>query len=225
MNTLTSPPLAQILTELFEGSEATKEVLIDRMGSLDQEARAALMNNTDPLELYSAAKDIHLAVSRETAHLLYILAKGISARSIIEFGASFGVSTLHLAAALRDNGGGELISSEFEPSKVAKARDYISQSGLSDLVELREGDARDTLGTDLPPSVDLLFLDGAKPHYRSVLALIEPFLRDGALVVADNAEGAPEYLQHVRHSGEYISTNLNDLELSIRQIHYPKQTA
>ena len=54
---------------------------------------------------------------------------------------SFGISTLHLAAALRDNGGGRLITSEFEPSKVARARDNLTAAGLIDLLEIREGDA------------------------------------------------------------------------------------
>jgi len=55
--------------------------------------------------------------------LLYMLARGCGARNIIGFGTSFGISTLHLAAALRDNGGGRLVTSEFEASKVARARE------------------------------------------------------------------------------------------------------
>ena len=216
MSTLTSPPLAPLLAQLFEESEVTKKVLIDRMGKLSKGDRGALMSSTDPFELYSAAKDIHLAISQATGNLLYILATGIRARYIIEFGTSFGVSTLHMAAALRDNGGGQLISTEFEPSKIIRARDCIARAGLLDLVELREGDALHTLGSDLPAAVDLLFLDGAKQHYRPILGMIEPFLRNGALVIADNADGAPEYLQHVRHSCGYISTAFNDLELSVR---------
>ncbi|MFX9969622.1 hypothetical protein ABTP69_19380, partial [Acinetobacter baumannii] len=71
---------------------------------------------------YTQMKDAPLAVSRETATLLYMLARSTNARSIVEFGTSFGLSTIHLAAALRDNGGGKLIGSEFEPGKVEKAR-------------------------------------------------------------------------------------------------------
>jgi predicted O-methyltransferase YrrM len=67
------------------------------------------------------------------------------ARNIVEFGTSCGISTLHLAAALRDNGGGRLIRSEFERSKVARARKNLAAGGLSDLVEVREGDALETL--------------------------------------------------------------------------------
>jgi predicted O-methyltransferase YrrM len=54
--------------------------------------------------LYERLKDFPLAVSRETGALLYMLARSCNARTIVEFGTSFGISTLHLAAALRDNG-------------------------------------------------------------------------------------------------------------------------
>ena len=105
-----------------------------------------------------------LAVSRETGTLLYMLARSCGARTIVEFGTSFGISTLHLAAALRDNGGGRLITSEFEPSKVARARDNLTAGGLIDLVEIREGDALQTLSVDLPETIDLLLLDARDPR-------------------------------------------------------------
>jgi predicted O-methyltransferase YrrM len=94
-----------------------------------------------------------------------MLARSCGARTIVEFGTSFGISTLHLAAALRDNGRGDPITSEFEPSKVARARDNLTAGGLIDLVEIREGDALQTLARDLPERIDLLLLDGAKALY------------------------------------------------------------
>ncbi len=118
--------------------------------------------------------------------------------NIVEFGTSFGISTLHLAAALRDNGGGQLITSEFEPSKVARARDNLVAGGLDDLVEIREGDALTTLRTDLPDTIDLVLLDGAKALYPDILDLVESRLKPGAFVVADNADYSPDYLARVR---------------------------
>ena len=88
--------------------------------------RMMMASKDDYVAFYSRAKDAHLAVSRETGTLLYMLARAINARTIIEFGTSFGVSTLHLAAALRDNGGGKLITSEFEPTKRSHGRARIS---------------------------------------------------------------------------------------------------
>src|SRR5205085_1749915 len=98
-------------------------------------------------------KDFPLPVSRETGLLLYMLARSCRARTVVEFGTSFGISTLYLAAALRDNGGGHLITSEFEPSKVARARHNLAVGGLIDLVEIREGDALQTLSIDLPDTI------------------------------------------------------------------------
>lgn len=123
-----------------------------------------------------------------------------------------------MAAALRDNGGGRLITSEFEPSKVARARNHLAAGGLSDLVEIREGDALQTLSVDLPETIDLLLLDGAKGLYPEVLSQVESHLRPGAFIVADNANHSPDYLARVRSPGEgYLSTPLDDdVELSIR---------
>jgi predicted O-methyltransferase YrrM len=163
-------------------------------------------------------KDFHLAVSRETASMLYVLARAIRARSIVEYGTSFGISTLHLAAALRDNGGGRLIGTEFEPSKVKRARENLTAAGLSDLVEIREGDAIQTLAHDLPDRIDFLLLDGAKTLYLKVLALLEPCLREGALIVADNANWCAEYLTRVRTpAAGYLSVPVaGDVELSMK---------
>jgi predicted O-methyltransferase YrrM len=140
------------------------------------------------------------------------------AHSIVEFGTSFGISAIHLAAALKDNGGGRLIGTEFEPSKVAHARKNLAAAGLSDLVEIREGDALQTLARDLPDTVDFVLLDGAKPLYGKVLSLLEPRLREGALIVADNANWCPDYVARVRTPAEgYLSVPFaGDVELSMK---------
>src|ERR1700749_3182445 len=102
-----------------------------------------------------------------------MLARAAKARTIVEFGTSFGISTLHLAAALTDKGGGRPIRTGVEPSKVARARENLAAAGLSDLVEIREGDALETLARDLPEAIDLVLLDGAKPLYSPILSLLE----------------------------------------------------
>lgn len=189
------------------------------LAKLSREELTRLMRSkTDYLDFYGQMKDQPLAVSRETGALLYMLARSTRATSIVEFGTSFGISTLHLAAALRDNGGGKLVTCEFEPSKVARARENLAAGGVLDLVELREGDALKTLGQDLPEHIDLLLLDGAKSLYRDVLALVESRLRPGAFIVADNADYCPEYLDHVRSAGAgYMSVPFaEDVELSMR---------
>jgi len=154
MTTLTTAPLAPLLDRLFlQAAAATSPAL----ASISPEERQRLMHSkTEYLDFYSRIKELWLPVSRETGVLLYQLVRSTTARSIVEFGTSFGLSTLYMAAALRDNGGGRLISSEFEPSKVAKAREHLAEGGVIDLVEVREGDALKTLASDLPASIDLL---------------------------------------------------------------------
>ncbi|MER8407053.1 O-methyltransferase [Mesorhizobium sp. M1307] len=216
MTTLTTKPLAPLLDRLFEEAAAATSPAVAELSA--EERMRLVRSKTEYLDFYGRLKDLWLPVSRETGTLLYMLARGSGARTIVEFGTSFGISTLHLAAALRDNGGGRLITSEFEPSKVARARSNLTAGGLIDMVEIREGDALQTLSVDLPESVDLLLLDGAKALYPEILSLVESRLRPGAFVVADNADLCPEYLERVRSTGNgYMSTPFGeDVELSMR---------
>ena len=219
MTTLTTTPLAPLLKRLFEEADASQAELETAAADLSDEERTRLMRSrTEYRDLYARLKNMPLAVSRETGALLYMLARSSSARTIVEFGTSFGISTLHLAAALRDNGGGHLITSEFEPSKAARARHNLTAGGLIDLVEIREGDALQTLSIDLPETIDLLLLDGAKSLYPEILNLVESRLRPGAIIVADNADHSLDYLAHVRSPANgYVSTPFaEDVELSMR---------
>ncbi|WDH50459.1 class I SAM-dependent methyltransferase [Pseudomonas chlororaphis] len=215
-STLTTSPLAPLLDRLFEQADtATSPAVAD----ISREERERLMHSkTEYLDFYGRLKDLWLPVSRETGELLYMLARSTRARHIVEFGTSFGISTLHLAAAIRDNGGGRLIGSEFEASKVERARQHLLEGGLADLVEIREGDAMKTLAVDLPESIDLLLLDGAKALYADILALVESRLRPGALIVADNTDYCPDYLARVRSPASgYLSVPFGgDVELSMR---------
>jgi predicted O-methyltransferase YrrM len=219
MTTLSTPPCAAVVARLFAEADASDARLWDRTRTLPEKERARLTaSNPDYQSLYASLKDFYLSVSAETARLLYLLARSCRAASIVEFGTSFGVSALHLAAALRDNGGGRLVGTEFEPAKVAQARANIAAAGLEDLVEIRAGDALETLARDLPETIDLVLFDGAKALYPRVLGLLESRLRPGALLVADNADQCAEYLARVRDpAGGYISVPFaNDVELSMR---------
>jgi predicted O-methyltransferase YrrM len=217
--TLNTAPVAPLLERLFDEAAAASPAASAALAAMSAPERARLMHSkTEYLDFYARLKDVPLPVSRETGTLLYMLARSSGAKSIVEFGTSFGISTLYLAAALRDNGAGRVVTTEFEPSKVARARAHLKAGGLDDLVEIREGDALKTLAADLPAAIDLLLLDGAKALYPEILALVESRLRPGALVVADNADHSPEYLARVRapQSG-YLSTPFGeDVELSMR---------
>jgi predicted O-methyltransferase YrrM len=219
MNTLTRSPVAPLLDRLFAEADAARESLGNALADVPATEQARLMRSKiDYLDLYMRLKDFPLPVSRSTGALLYMLARSGGARNVVEFGTSFGLSTIHLAAALRDNGGGRVITTEFEPGKLARARGHLEAAGLADLVEVRAGDALRTLAVDLPETVDLLLLDGAKALYPEVLALVEDRLRPGAFVVADNACLCPEYLERVRSpvSGWLSCALADDVELSLR---------
>ena len=219
MTTLTTTPLAPLLDRLFDEADAAAAETEAAVADLSDDVRARLMRSkTDYRDLYGRLKNAPLAISRETGTLLYMLARSAHAQTIVEFGTSFGISTLHLAAALKDNGGGRLITSEFEPSKVARARANLKAGGLIELVEIREGDALQTLNAGLPDTIDLLLLDGAKALYPEILSLVESRLRPGAFIVADNADDSPDYLTLMRAPASgYISVPFGeDVELSMR---------
>ncbi|HET7268492.1 MAG TPA: class I SAM-dependent methyltransferase [Oleiagrimonas sp.] len=216
MTTLNTPPLAPLLDDLFtKAAAATTPAL----ATMDADERTRLLHSkTEYSDFYSRLKDLWLPVSRGTGTLLYMLTSSTHARSVVEFGTSFGLSTLHMAAALKDNGGGKLITTEFEPSKVARSREHFEAAGLGGLIEIREGDALQTLAVNLPSAIDLLLLDGAKALYTDVLRLVEPHLKPGALIVADNADFTPDYLPYVRAADNgYLSLPFaSDIELSMR---------
>lgn len=218
MTTLTTPPLGPLLDRLFEEAAAASPATSPALADLLEEGDRLMRSKTNYVAFYGRLKDFPLAVSRETATLLYMLARSCHARTIVEFGTSFAISTLHLAAALRDNGGGRLITTELEPSKVVRARANLTAGGLIDLVEIREGDALQTLRASLPQTIDLLLLDGAKALYPEILSLVESHLKTGALIVADNADCSPDYLERVRSPASgYMSVPFaEDVELSMR---------
>ncbi|WP_156025717.1 O-methyltransferase [Sphingomonas phyllosphaerae] len=151
-------------------------------------ALAEGMANESHAGFYAAMTDARMPVTPEFGNLLYVMARSSGAREVVEFGTSFGVSTLFLAAALRDNGGGRIVSTELFPAKAARAEANLREAGLADLVEIRVGDARETLRSDDGAPIDLILLDAAKDLYLDVLRLLEPRLRKGGLVVSDRAD-------------------------------------
>ncbi|MGJ4912380.1 O-methyltransferase [Bradyrhizobium sp. HKCCYLS2033] len=218
MITLTTQPVASLLDRLLAEATLLRPETSPMFAGMTERGEQLMRSKSGHVELYTQLKDFPLPVSRETGVLLYMLARSFEVRTVVEFGTSFGISTLFLAAALRDNGGGRLITTEFEPSKIARARGNLAAGGLLDLVEIREGDALRTLSTDLPETIDLVLLDGAKPLYGDILALLESRLRAGAFIMADNADDSPDYLAYIRSPANgYLSVPFgDDVELSMR---------
>jgi predicted O-methyltransferase YrrM len=162
-------------------------------------------------------KDKMIPVHREQGAFLYLVARSIKAKIIVEFGTSHGLSTIYLAAAIRDNGAkGEVIGTEFVPEKMAQAQHNLEEAGLARFARIREGDARQTLKT-LPEDIDLCLMDGFPPYSLEVFRLIAPRLRKGAIVVVDGTETLREpqadflaYLSDPQNGFRYTELSIGD---------------
>ncbi|MGD9866533.1 MAG: O-methyltransferase [Hyphomicrobiales bacterium] len=191
------PKVARVLAREHENARGDQ----DRLAASRSAINDTLSDGMDARALYP--RDVYLAVKPDMGRFLHLAALTIGARNIVEFGTSFGVSTIYFAAAARETGG-RVTGSEFEPAKAQKALANLAEAGLDTYVDIRVGDALETL-KDIEGPVDLLFLDGGKNLYVPVLELLRPKLRPGALVLADNIHFPPSriqlYIDHVNAPG------------------------
>jgi predicted O-methyltransferase YrrM len=199
MSSLRSEPVTTVLDRIYAAGQEHD----DRARQRFRDRRAELGEGLSTSEAADVYRDAPLAVRRSIGELLYVLALARGAKRIVEFGTSFGASAIYLAAAIRENGGGSLITTELHPEKARTARRNLSDAGLGDVVEVRVGDALETL-RDLVEPIDLLFLDGFGEFYLPLLRVIEPRLEPGALVAADASEGT-----HWRSYEAYVNAPAN----------------
>jgi predicted O-methyltransferase YrrM len=205
---------------------------LDRMYTESTEQFAQLRENHDVFERVAKASaqeradalsDFYLPVTPEAGRLLYVLVRATRPSTVVEFGMSLGISAIHLASAVRDNGSGRVVTTELSAAKVAAAKRTFAETGLDDLITVLEGDALTTLA-DVDGPVQFVLLDGWKELYLPVTKLLEPKLSAGALIVADNTsmDDTKPYLEHVRDSGNgYVSVNFpvredDSMEISCR---------
>jgi predicted O-methyltransferase YrrM len=225
------PTLDTMTTALQDPRVATA---LDRMYSESRQQMALLRERRDELERLSSASaqeradamsDLYIPVTPEAGRLLYSLVRATRPTIVVEFGMSFGISAIHLASALRDNGTGQLVTTELSAAKIATARRTFAETGLDDLITVLEGDALQTLESVGGP-VGFVLLDGWKELYLPVIQLLEARLLPGALVVADNTEMADTkpYLEYMRNpENRYVSVNFrardtDSMEISCRAI-------
>jgi predicted O-methyltransferase YrrM len=195
-STLTQPRVDAVLSRLFAQADRDEEVA----SSLpeDRATRTARLRLT-VRERADTLQDIYMPVSADAGRLLYALVRACRPETVVEFGTSFGISTIHLAAAVTDNATGHVVTTELSSRKVTAARQNLEQAGLAGVVTILEGDALETLASLTGP-VGLVLLDGWKDLYLPVLRLMQPKLTPGALVIADDTsyESAANYLAYVR---------------------------
>jgi predicted O-methyltransferase YrrM len=185
MSVLCDPQLERLLSVLHAKSDEQVPLIANFFAQRGGDARLA-----DDGEVKTFRSDKLVALDRDKAEFCYQLCRVSNAHRVVEAGTSYGVSTLYLAAAVRDNvrgtaGTGVVIGTEHEPEKARAARRHFEQADLSRFIDLREGDVRDTLKQINGP-VDFMLVDIWIPMARPALEVVSPHLRPGAIVIYDN---------------------------------------
>lgn len=139
------------------------------------------------------------------AMLLRILAASRNAQRGVEVGSESGYGAINMGIAF-ERTGGHLFTLEIDPELVKACRENILKAGLEKTITCIEGDALKTLA-ELEGEFDFVFLDAVKKDYFKYLKLLEPKLKAGAVIVADNviqsAEAMKDYLDYVQNSPDY----------------------
>ncbi len=152
---------------------------------------ADLMHPADPvleevLRVSAVAGLPSISISPAQGKFLWMLARLQQARSILEIGTLGGYSTIWLARALP--AGGRLITLEADLNHAAVARENMVRAGLADIVDIRVGQALETLPRLAAERAvfDLIFIDADKPGYPDYWRWVLKLSHRGTLIVADN---------------------------------------
>jgi len=203
-------PIDELLDRLYVQNAAQNDALTTYFST--RAAEGSLDWNRFDERTDDFLRDKLIALDRSKAEFCYQVCRALCARRVVEVGTSFGVSTLFLAAAVRDNlryqsrnvddrgQSGVVIGTELEAEKARIARGHFAEAGLDQLIDLREGDLRDTLA-DVKGPVDFVLIDIWTFVALPALRLMAPHLRPGAVVICDNTsqfrEAYTEYFDFV----------------------------
>jgi len=168
------------------------------MTGLDDEMSAAHGNGASrqatPVETVIARLEAdpeylrnNLALPREAARLLYLIARIGGYHNLLEVGTGIGYSTLHLAWAAAESHG-HVVSIDAIAELLAQASQHLEEAGLAAAVSFRQGDALSVLQelTDTGLQFDLMFLDADKKDYLNCFRLADVLVRPGGVLIADN---------------------------------------
>ncbi|KAI9658762.1 MAG: hypothetical protein M1821_002322 [Bathelium mastoideum] len=198
----------ELLASLHEQSLQQEKHLADS-GDYDQIRKALRSGSAGSAD--DIMRDKFIALTADKTSFMYQLIRAKGALNVLEAGTSFGVSTIYLGLAVGQNAAAagkapdeaKVIATEYEPSKAQKAREHWRAAGshVEPWIELREGDLRETLKDNLP-KIDFVLLDIWTPMVLPTIKLVEPKLRPGAVILADNTiashRGYAEYLEYIR---------------------------
>lgn len=193
MSMLNDPKLEALLDALHAQSEGQNDAINAYFRRRIQEGTLSWDGFDGETNTFFADKMV--ALEKVKAEFCYTLCRAMGARRIVECGTSYGVSTLYLAAAVRDNtasssegekrAGGTVIATEYEPTKAKVARANFEAAGLAKFIDLREGDLKDTLNI-IEGAVDFVLLDIWTEAVMPAMTRIAPHLHPGSVIIADN---------------------------------------
>jgi predicted O-methyltransferase YrrM len=222
---LNDPKLEKLIFPLHQRSKV-------QLKAVEKYFATNFARNTEPADRPAAAKkylsDKMVALEPDKAEFCYQLCRALNARRIIEIGTSYGVSTLYLAAAARDNvrelgGKAIVVGTEYEPAKAKVARATFAKAGLAEFIDLREGDLRETLKGVKGP-VDFVLIDIWEEMARPALELLAPRLHPGSIIICDNTKehrkGYERYFKFIANPAHRLRTMTlpfsGGLELTVR---------
>lgn len=188
---------------------------------------AVLGGHSVPIVMDEATRargDKPIVIEERQAAFCYLTARTLQARNVVEAGTSFGISAIWLAAALRANGGGRVVTTEIVPDRALVARGNFEEAGLSDLIEIRVGNAIATLAAD-PAEIDLVLNGGPPGLALEIVKLLAPRMRPGAVVLTDDvgrlAANYRAYIAWIRDHGNGFDSTLvpikGGMEYSVRR--------
>jgi predicted O-methyltransferase YrrM len=205
MSTVVDPKIQKRIEELQTQSVAQEAAIGEYFGERAKKRDLSWDGLDADANKFMADKLV--ALEPVKAEFCAMLCRALRAKRVVEIGTSYGVSTLYLADALRSNGGGVVIGTEYEPAKAAAARATFIAAGVADLIDLREGDLRQTL-KNLAGPIDFVLMDIWTEMARPAMELVAPHLRKGAVIIADNTV---QFKKAYRFFFEYVENPANGL--------------
>lgn len=155
-------------------------------------------------------KRIGLNTTAGDAAFLRVLVASAGCKRGVEVGSATGFGAINMGLAFERHGG-HLYTLDIDAAMIKATREHVARMGLEQTVTAIEGDALKTLAT-LTGQFDFVFIDALKPDYLKYLKLIEPKLKPGAIVVADNtvrsAKQMADYLDYVQTSPDYDTVTI-----------------
>lgn len=132
-----------------------------------------------------------MQISPEQGAFLQMCARLVHAKTAIEVGVFTGYSALATALVMQEMHGDKarLIGCDISEEYTAPARRYWAEAGVSDVVDLRIGEARKTLAGlsgEIGGTADLAFIDADKTGYDAYYEACLDLMRPGGLILFDN---------------------------------------